>query len=200
MMDDVAYKMKMDPMEFILKNMTRTFHDEVPYTNYSLDECIRRGAEAFEWKKRWRPQPGSDPGPVKYGAGVAFMAFRSALGRSNAVIRLDAKGKYTVFVGVTDIGAGAKTTMALIAAEALGVPLSAVEVVWGDTDRCPYSVGESGSRTTIQTGYAVVEAARDLKRQLAEKGVPLGDRLLVASAAPNPRLPDGKVRNAFGAH
>src|SRR5437899_11250686 len=128
------------------------------------------------------------------------MAFRSALGRSNAVIRLDAKGKYTVFVGVTDIGAGAKTTMAIIAAEALRVPLSRVEVVWGDTDRCPYSVGESGSRTTIQTGYAVVEAAKDLKRQIADKGVPTGTAMLVAAAAPSPRIDGGAVRNAFGAH
>ena len=199
MMDDVAYKLKLDPVEFILKNMTRKSRDEVPYTNYSLEECIHRGAESFEWKKRWRPQPGSDPGPIKRGAGVSFMAFRSALGRSNAVIRLDAKGKYTVFVGVTDIGAGAKTTMAMIAAEALNVPLSKVEVVWGDTDRCPYSVGESGSRTTIQTGYAVTQAADALKRQIAEKGLPAGDNVLVGSASPNPTL-DGKVRAAFGAH
>src|SRR5216117_4326200 len=45
MMDDVAYKMKMDPVEFIFKNMTRKSGDEVPYTNYSLEECIRRGAK-----------------------------------------------------------------------------------------------------------------------------------------------------------
>ncbi len=199
MMDDVAYKMKMDPVEFIMKNMTRKSRDEVPYTNYSLEECMRRGAEAFEWKKRWRSQPGSDAGPVKRGAGVSFMAFRSALGRSNAVIRLDSKGKYTVYVGVTDIGAGAKTTMAMIAAEALGVPLSKVAVIWGDTDRCPYSVGESGSRTTIQTGYAVVQAAEALKRQIAEKGTPTGENVLAGSAAPNPAL-DGKVRAAFAAH
>jgi xanthine dehydrogenase YagR molybdenum-binding subunit len=87
----------------------------------------------------------------------------------------------------------------MIAAEALGVPLSQVQVVWGDTDRCPYSVGESGSRTTIMTGYAVVEAARDLKRQIAEKGLPKGGDVLVGSATPNPTS-DGKVRNAFGAH
>ena len=199
MMDDVAYKLKMDPVEFILKNMTRKSRDEVPYTNYSLEECMTRGAEAFEWKKRWRSQPGSDPGPVKRGAGVSFMAFRSALGRSNAVIRLDSKGKYTVFVGVTDIGAGAKTTMAIIAAEALGVPLSKIDVVWGDSDRCPYSVGESGSRTTIQTGYAVIQAAEALKRQIAEKGLPKGENVLAGSASPNPTL-DGKVRAAYAAH
>ena len=199
MMDDVAAKLKMDPVEFILKNMTRKAGDQTPYTSYSLDECIRRGAEAFEWKKRWKSQPGSDPGPIKRGAGVSFMAFRAGLGRSSAVVRVDAKGKYAVHVGVTDVGGGAKTTMGLIAAEALGVPLSQVEVVWGDTDRCPYSVGESGSRTTIMTGYAVVEAARDLKKQIAEKGMPKGDDVLIASASPNPTV-QGKVRSTFGAH
>jgi CO/xanthine dehydrogenase Mo-binding subunit/aerobic-type carbon monoxide dehydrogenase small subunit (CoxS/CutS family) len=199
MMDDVAAKLKVDPVEFVLKNMTRKAGDTTPYTTYSLDECIRRGAEAFEWKKRWRPEPGSDRGPIKRGAGMSFMAFRAGLGRSSAVVRVDAKGKYWVHVGVTDVGGGAKTTMALIAAEALGIPLSQLELVWGDTDRCPYSVGESGSRTTIMTGYAVVEAARDLKKQIAEKGLPKGDDVLIASASPNPTV-QGKVRSTFGAH
>ena len=198
MMNDVAAKLKMDPVEFILKNMTRKFRDETPYSNYTLDECIRRGADAFEWTKRWHP-PGADPGPIKRGAGVAFMTFRSGLGRSSATIHLDSKGRHAVHVGVTDVGAGAKTTMGMIAAEALGVPLSTVQVVWGDTDRCPYSVGESGSRTTIMTGYAVVEAARELKKQIAEKGLPAGDVVLTASATPNPTS-EGKVRNVFGAH
>jgi len=198
MMDDVAAKMKMDPVEFILKNMTRKFRDEVEYTNYTLEDCVHRGAELFDWKKRWRPA-GSDTGAIRRGAGVSFMAFRSGLGRSNAVIRLNGSGQYSVHVGVTDVGAGAKTTMALIAAEALGVPLSKVTVVWGDTDRCPYSVGESGSRTTIMTGQAVVEAAHDLKKQIADKGMPTADAVLIASANPNPQQPQ-KVRNAFGAH
>jgi xanthine dehydrogenase YagR molybdenum-binding subunit len=198
MMDDVAYKMKMDPVEFVLKNMTRKSDDAVPYSNYTLDDCIRRGAEAFGWKKRWHP-PGADKGPIKRGVGMSFMALRSPTGQSSAVIRLDSNGRYTVFVGVTDIGAGAKTTMALIAAEALGVPLSNIEIVWGDTDRCPYSVGESGSRTTDMTGYAVIEAARDLQRQIVAKGLPKGDNVLIASATPNPTS-DGKVRKAFGAH
>ena len=198
MMDDVAAKLKMDPVEFILKNMTRKADDQTPYTNYSLDECIRRGAEAFEWKKRWRPQPGSDAGPIKRGAGVSFMAFRAGLGRSSAVIRVDAKGRYAVHVGVTDVGGGAKTTMGLIAAEALGVPLSQVDVVWGDTDRCPYSVGESGSRTTIMTGYAVVEAARDLKKQIAEKGHAEGRRRAdrVGDAEPDRRRARCAARSA----
>ena len=71
--------------------------------------------------------------------------FRAALGMSSAVVQVDAQQHYTLFVGVTDVGPGAKTTMGMIAAEALGVPLSQVTVVSGDTERCPYSVGESGS-------------------------------------------------------
>src|SRR4029450_6305043 len=127
--------------------------------DYLLDQCIERGVDAFGWKSKWRA-PGSDAGPIKPGCGAAFTPFRSGLGRSNAVIRLDATGKYTVHVGVTDVGAGAKTTMGLIAAEALGGPMSQGGGVWGDTARCPYSVGESGSRTTIMTGDAVVAAAK----------------------------------------
>jgi putative selenate reductase molybdopterin-binding subunit len=199
MMDQVAAHLSTDPVEFILKNMTRRSRDEVEYTSFTLEECIRRGAGEFGWKERWRaPAPGA-AGQIRRGVGFAFLSFRSGLGRSSAVIRLDGRGRYAVHVGVTDVGAGAKTTMGLIAAEALGVPLSAVDVVWGDTDRCPYSVGESGSRTTIMTGYAVVEAARDLRKQIAEKGKPTGDQILVASATPSPSL-SGRVRNTFGAH
>jgi CO/xanthine dehydrogenase Mo-binding subunit len=198
MMDDVAYKLGIDPVEFAMTNMRRPGQG-VTFTNFSLDECIRRGAELFDWKARWRPVAGSDRGPVKRGAGMSFMQFRAGSGRSSAVLRVDAKNRYTLFVGVTDVGGGAKTTMGMIAAEELGVPLSQVQVVWGDTDRCPYSVGESGSRTTIMTGYAVVEAARDLKKQIADKGMPAGDNVLVASVNPNPGT-DGKIRNCFGAH
>ena len=198
LMDDVAYAVKMDPVDFILKNMVKPGPRAV-FTNYSLDECVTRGAEIFEWKKRWRPQPGSDPGPIKRGAGVAFMSFRSGVGNSSAVLTVDAREQYTLFVGVTDVGPGAKTTMNIIAADELGVPLTKVAVVWGDTDTCPYSVGESGSRTTIMTGEAVIAAARDLKKQIAEKGLPSGTALLKATASPNPRL-DGKIRNCFGAH
>lgn len=200
MMDDVAYKVGLDPVEFALKNMSRQANDVTPYTSYTIEQCIRRGAEAFDWKKRWRAKPGSDSGSVKRGAGFAFLIFRSGLGRSSAAIDVNAQGRYLVHVGVTDVGGGAKTTMGLIAAEALGVPLSQVEVIWGDTARCPYSVGESGSRTTIQTGTAVVEAAKDLKRQIAEKGLPTGNNLLSAMATPNPVTEGGKVRSSFGAH
>src|SRR5258708_36731376 len=111
---------------------------------------------------------------MKRGVGVAMGSFSSGVGRSSAVIRLDSRGVYHLHVGVTDCGTGAKTTMAMIAAEELRVPHEKIDVVWGDTDRCPYSVGESGSRTTNYTGYAGILAAEDLKRQVAQKEPPKG--------------------------
>ncbi|WP_428101112.1 xanthine dehydrogenase family protein molybdopterin-binding subunit [Candidatus Rariloculus sp.] len=198
MMDDVAYRLGVDPVEFALRNMRRPTEEE-PFTTYALDQCVEQGAEQFGWRDRWRVEPGSDPGPIKRGAGMGFMMFRATVGPSSAIVRVDADERYTLFVGVTDIGPGAKTTMSLIAAEALGVPLTQVEIVWGDTDRCPYSIGESGSRTTTHTGYAVMQAALDLKAQIAAKGPPQGDNVLIASATPNPGS-DGRRRMCFGAH
>jgi xanthine dehydrogenase molybdenum-binding subunit len=197
-MDDIAHKVKMDPLEFRLKNMTRKYRDQIPYTSSGLEECLRRGAAAFEWKKRWRVA-NSDPGPVKRGVGMGMGLFPSSLGQSAALIRLDSKGIYHLHVGVTDCGTAAKTTMGLIAAEELGVPFDKIDVVWGDTALCPYSVGESGSRTTVYTGTAVVEAARDLKRQIADKGMPQGNDVLSASATPDPVL-RGAARFSFVAH
>lgn len=198
MMDDISYKVGIDPVEFALKNMRRPTEDE-PFTTYTLDQCIEQGAEKFGWQNRWRPEPGSDSGTIKRGAGMGFMMFGSTISPSSAIIRVDSGGRYTLFVGVTDIGPGAKTTMSLIAAEALGVGLSEVDIVWGDTDRCPYSIGESGSRTTTSTGNAVMQAALDLKAQIAAKGMPVGEGVLIASATPNPSS-DGRRRMCFGAH
>jgi len=85
-----------------------------------------------------------------------------------AEVQLLPDGSVKVLVGVTDIGTGAKTTMGLIAAETLGVPLESIAVVYGDTDIAPYSPGESGSRTTGYTGMAVIEAAQNVRKQLLE--------------------------------
>lgn len=199
LMDHIAYELKMDPIDFRLKNMTRKYQDKIPYTSFGLEDCVRRGAEAFEWKKLWHA-PGAGGDPVKRGVGMAMGAFGAAVGRSSAVIYLNSKGEYELHVGVTDIGTAAKTTMALIAAEALGVPLEKVAVVSGDTQTCPYSVGESGSRTTTHTGYAVIQAVKDLEQQIAAKGLPQGDEVRTGSATPNPAPLKDAARYAFAAH
>ena len=198
MMDQMAHELEIDPVAFHLKNVSRAYLDETPYTSWALPECIERGAELLGWASKWR-RAGSGDAPVRRGVGMATGAFSARTGRSSATLRLDADGHLWVHVGVTDIGTAAKTTMALLAAEAMAMRLDEVTVVWGDTDRCPYSVGESGSRTTVQTGDAVLAAAADLKRQLAELGPPRGDTVLVAEATTNPRI-EGMTRYASAAH
>lgn len=198
MMDHIAHELNIDPVEFHLKNSTRQYLDKIPYTSYGLADCIRQGADIFEWEKRWH-QAGSGVGPKVRGSGMAIGLFGARLGRSSAVLRLDSEGKLWVHVGVTDVGTGAKTTMAMIAAEAMEMNLSEVEVVWGDTDRCPYSVGESGSRTTGFTGYAILEAAKQLKQKLEKQGLPKGDDMLIAQVTTEPKL-EGVARYGFAAH
>ena len=198
MMDQMAHELEIDPVAFHVQNVSRAYMDVTPYTSWALSECIERGAEVFGWAAGWH-RAGTEDGPVRRGVGMATGAFSARTGRSSAVLRLDASGHLWVHVGVTDIGTAAKTTMALLAAEAMAMGLDDVTVVWGDTDRCPYSVGESGSRTTVQTGDAVLAAAADLKQQLADQGPPRGDAVLVAETTTNPRI-DGMTRYASAAH
>ena len=69
---------------------------------------------------------------------MAVGMFAARLGRSSARVRLDGDGRLWLHVGVTDVGTAAKTTMAMLAAEAMGFELDRVTVVWGDTDLCPF--------------------------------------------------------------
>src|SRR5206468_10901068 len=117
-------------------------------------------------------------------------------GLGTATIHIHADGSAHLLVGVTDIGTGAKSTMAIIAAEALGIPLNQIQVTNGDTDVTPYSVGESGSRTTSFTGPAVIAAAEDVRKQIFALAAPelkakadelhLRDGHVLVKSAPTP--------------
>ena len=196
-MDQVAHELAIDPLDFHLRNLTRAYNDETPYTSWALGECVTEGAERFGWPARWQ-RAGTRTGARRRGVGMAIGMFAARLGRSSAVLRLEG-GRLFLHVGVTDIGTAAQTAMAQLAAEAMEMELADVTVVWGDTDRCPFSVGESGSRTTTHTGQAIVEAADDLQRQIAAVDGPLGSRTLIAQATPEPVL-DGLARYASAAH
>lgn len=169
--DQMAHELGIDPLEMRLKNQTRLFQDRIPYTSNGLERCLREGAELFGWEQSWRAA-NSDPGLVKRGVGLGMGSYTAPLGLGSAIIRVNTDGSVQVLVGVVDIGTGAKTTMGLIAAEALGVPWSSIDVVNGDTTTTPFSIGESSSRTTVMTGYAVQTAAENAKRQILELAAP----------------------------
>jgi xanthine dehydrogenase molybdenum-binding subunit len=108
-----------------------------------------------------------------------------------------------VIVGVVDIGTGAKSTMAIIASEALGIPLDQIQLASGDTDVTPYSIGESSSRTTSFTGTAVIAAAEDVRKQIFIIAAPelkakpeeleLKDGIVFLKADPTKKLPLAKA-------
>jgi CO/xanthine dehydrogenase Mo-binding subunit len=143
----------------------------MPFTSNGLRECIERGAETFGWKQRWQ-KAGSSPGPVKKGVGVAIHGCthgRMPPGMPlSGMVRVNADGTVNVMTGATELGGGQRTTMAMIAAEELGVPLSVISVVSGDTESTTDTGTTSGSRQTITGGTGVKLAAADAKNQLLD--------------------------------
>ena len=201
MMDDVAYKLKMDPVEFILKNMTRKSRDEVPYTNYTLEECIHARRRSVRVEEALAAAAGFRSA-ARSSAAPACRSWRSApaLGRSSAVIRLDAKGSTRVFVGVTDVGGrredddgddrgrGARRA-AVAGRRRLGRHRSLS--VFGRRVRQPH---DDHDRLRRGRGGARPEEA-DRREGIAERR----RRARRRRRSPNPTL-EGKVRSAFGAH
>jgi CO/xanthine dehydrogenase Mo-binding subunit len=164
-LDQIAFELGINPLDMFMKNRIQKYKSKTPFTSNHLEECIVEGAKRIGWNEKWH-KPGAMSGPKKHGIGMALGGYPFRPGLGAATIRVNPDGTAHVLVGVTDIGTGAKTTMAIIAAEALGIPLSQIQVTNGDTDVTPYSVGESGSRTTAFTGQAVVAAAEDVRKQI----------------------------------
>jgi xanthine dehydrogenase molybdenum-binding subunit len=164
-LDHIAHEMGLNPLDMFTKNRIQKYKSKIPFTSNYLDECIVEGSKRIGWHEKWH-KPGAMGDAKKHGIGMALGGYPFRPGLGAATIRVNPDGTAHLLVGVTDIGTGAKSTMAIIAAEALGVPLNQIQVTNGDTDVTPYSVGESGSRTTPFTGPAVIAAAEDARRQI----------------------------------
>jgi xanthine dehydrogenase molybdenum-binding subunit len=164
-LDQIAFELGINPLEIFQKNRIQKYKNKISFTSNHLEECIIEGSKRIGWNEKWH-KPGAMSGPKRHGIGMALGGYPFRPGLGAATIRVNPDGTAHVLVGVTDIGTGAKSTMAIIAAEALGIPLNQLQLTNGDTDVTPYSVGESGSRTTAFTGPAVIAAAEDVRRQI----------------------------------
>ncbi|MBI4528376.1 MAG: xanthine dehydrogenase family protein molybdopterin-binding subunit [Deltaproteobacteria bacterium] len=206
-LDQIAHEMGVNPLDMFLKNRAQLAKGKIPYTSNAQEECIVEGAKQISWKEKWH-QAGATSGVKKHGIGMALGGYPFRPGLGAATIRVNPDGTAHVLVGVVDIGTGAKTTMAIIAAEALGIPLNHIQLTNGDTDVTPYSVGESGSRTTCFTGTAVIAAAEDARKQIfavaarqlkvqAEE-LDLKDGNVFVKSNPSQKLPLGKALSRSG--
>ena len=137
LLDELAAKLDLDPLELRRRNHTRRGARGQPYSGKNLLECYRRAEP--HWERRHEVRARSTE-TVKRGVGMASQIWYGGGGPpSYAWIRVGSDGRATVVTAMQDIGTGTRTAMAQIAAEELGIPLEHVTVSLGDSDRGPYA-------------------------------------------------------------
>ncbi|GAB3727157.1 xanthine dehydrogenase family protein molybdopterin-binding subunit [Spirosoma lituiforme] len=160
--DEMASLLKMDPLALRLKNYAETDpHRNLPYTSKSLRACYERGAEQFGWSKRNAEPRSMRDGNHLIGMGMATTVYPVNRGESSAKVQLNADGTVRVETATQDLGTGTFTIITQLVAEIFDISPDLVTLAAGDT-RFPEAVGSGGSRTTVTTGSAVVQVAKEV--------------------------------------
>jgi len=165
LVDEAARRLDRDPVELRRQNLLSHGEEFAPGDtpiDGKFEESLSRAAEAIGWAQVAAPNRGR---------GVAMMMKASiAPSVSEAIVRMHADASVTVLVSTVEMGQGARTALAQIAAEVLAVPLASVNVPAPDTAITPYDQSTSSSRSTTMTGRAVMEAAQEVRDQLLRLG------------------------------
>ena len=177
-MEDAARTLDLDSVEFRLKNAVRPGDmnqiGKRPIMTPGLAECIEKGKKLIDWERKRADWPTSQTGPVRRGLGVACFSYLSGtypvcVEAAGARLILNQDGSVHLQVGATEIGQGSDTAFAQMAAETLGIPFSAVNVVsTQDTDVTPFDTGAYASRQTYVGAQAVMRTARQLKEKILD--------------------------------
>jgi xanthine dehydrogenase YagR molybdenum-binding subunit len=201
-MDELAVELGTDPIELRIANEPDTEPDSgKPFSSRHLVECLREGARRFDWSRR-DPRPRSRrEGPLLIGSGVAAATYPVLVSPSTAAVRALPDGDFVVRVNATDIGTGARTVLAQVAADALGVPLDRVRTEVGSSDLPPAPLA-GGSSGTASWGWAVHEACARLRASLAGRQGQLPDGGIEerADTSGTADAESEHARHAFGAH
>lgn len=165
-LDELSYKLKIDPLELRLINYAEKDPDNgKPFSSKELRECYRQAAERFGWKDR-KPEPRSmRDGNLLVGWGMATGIWSAGMAPATARVTLKADGTVLVECGVTDIGPGTYTTISIIVAEVLGLPIEKVKFELGRSD-LPIGPMQGGSVVTASVGTAAQECSEKLLRSL----------------------------------
>lgn len=201
-MDELATELGIDPVELRLRNDPADEPDSgKPFSSRSLAACLREGAERFGWHAR-DPAPGARrEGALLIGSGVASATYPVYASACHATAHAAADGTYRVAVNATDIGTGARTVLAQIAADVLRTPLDNLTIDIGDSD-LPDGPVAGGSSGTASWGWAVHKAASGLVERLDAHTGPLPDGgvTVTADTAEETSEESPYARHAFGAH
>jgi CO/xanthine dehydrogenase Mo-binding subunit len=160
-LDEGARVLGIDRLEIRLRNLARHGEAFIPGdtpADGEWEQTVRRAAELIGW---------GTPLPPGRGRGLALgIKSGPTTGLSYSTVRLLADGSVIVYAGTSDMGQGARTVFAQIAAQELGAPLDWITVVMGDTAVVPYDQQTSASRSTVLMGNAVLGACRAIQAQL----------------------------------
>ncbi|MEU9479985.1 xanthine dehydrogenase family protein molybdopterin-binding subunit [Streptomyces sp. NPDC048191] len=200
--DELADALGTDPVELRIRNEPEREPDSgKPFSSRHLVECLREGARRFGWAERDPRTRSRTEGPLLLGTGVAAATYPAAAVPATATARALPDGTFTVRINATDIGTGARTVLAQIAADALGAPLDRVRTEIGHSD-LPSAWLAGGSMGTASWGWAVHEACAELASRLAaHTGPPPADGIETrADTAGRADADSPYSRHAFGAH
>jgi xanthine dehydrogenase YagR molybdenum-binding subunit len=163
-MDELAYALKMDPLQLRLKNHAEQDPEKnKPFSSKSLRACYLQAAERFGWQRR-NPVPGRmRDGRWRVGWGMATATYPTNRSQAAAEVLWMPDGRAVVRSGTQDLGTGAYTVMTQVAADALGLPVASLRFELGDS-RMPKAPVSGGSQSTASVSPAV-QAACDQARQ-----------------------------------
>jgi len=160
--DELAKRLAMDPIELRLKNAAKEGTRAAYGPKFGPIGLVQT-LEAARAHPHYRA-----PLKANQGRGVASGFWFNIGGETCATLNLGEDGSVTLVAGTPDIG-GSRASLAMMAAEELGIPLERVRPLIGDTSTLGFTFLTGGSRVTFSSGMAVIEAARDMVRQLRER-------------------------------
>lgn len=175
--DDLAYALGMDPLEFRLKNCVQAGyvdpHNGITMHSYGLDQALAKGRAAIDWDAKRRLYQ-NQTGPRRRGVGMALFTYKSnvypiSLETASCRMILHEDGRVTVQMGATEIGQGADTAFVQIAAESIGLPVTAIDIQsTQDTDVSPFDTGAYASRQTYVSGTACKMTGESLRGKILD--------------------------------
>ena len=222
LVDEVAERLGMDPLEFRRRNHVRPggqpggpyvakegpvpaqpIEGGIPFSSNLLAECLDEGARRIGWKPRPHGPRRLEVDGKYRGMGLACCIYKTGQSRSSAVVKVREDGTAQLLMSIMEIGQGAWTILTQIVAEALGLRHSDVKGCFADTQITPFSHGTSGSTTTFTSGLAALRAAKDAREQILETAshlletetgeLEIRDGRVFVSGAPDLHLPVSNV-------
>ena len=217
--DCLARELAMDPAELRRRNYLRAadlpyelripYRDGNPlvYDSGGFREALDAALEAVGYDAFRKEQPALREQGIHRGVGISGYVEGTAIGpHEGATVRLDASGHAVVSTGACSQGQGHETSFAQIAADALGIPLEWVTVVGGDTAAIPFGIGTFASRSAVNAGTSIHEAAGKVRDKViaaaaalleaAPGDIEMTDGMLAVRGAPGSAVPLARVIQA----